>query len=63
MLAGRGGPLAAWGPVDAEGALAGLADALASLARWGETPRVRLGRVEPARWAPALRRALREAGA
>jgi hypothetical protein len=39
----------------------GLADALRSLAAFGATPRVRLGRVSPARLRAPLARALRAA--
>ncbi|HEY2954819.1 MAG TPA: crosslink repair DNA glycosylase YcaQ family protein [Candidatus Eisenbacteria bacterium] len=59
----RGGPApaAAWGAVDLDAALAGLADALGSLAAFVGAGRVTLGRVSPARLKAPLARALREA--
>ncbi len=53
-------PHAAWSALDRDAALAGLAEALASLAAAGESPRVVLGRVYPARLRPVLARALRQ---
>jgi uncharacterized protein len=52
-------PAASWGRVDRDAALAGLADAVASLATFLDASTVRLGRVTPRALAPALRRALR----
>jgi uncharacterized protein YcaQ len=51
-------PLARWGAVDIDAALAGTADALRDLAGFGGTPAVRLGRVEPVRLRAPLARAL-----
>ena len=48
-------PGAAWGPVDRDAALAGLADALWSLARFAGADRVNLGRVVPRRLRSAAR--------
>jgi uncharacterized protein YcaQ len=53
-----GAPLARWGAVDVDAALAGTAEALQELAAFGGTPRVRLGRVRPARLRPPLMRLL-----
>jgi uncharacterized protein YcaQ len=52
-------PAAAWGPVDQDAALAGMADALWSLARFAGADRVDLGRVVPRRLRSPLARALR----
>jgi hypothetical protein len=59
LAGGAAAPLARWGTPDVDAVLAGLADALRSLAAFGDTPRVRLGRISPARLRPALARALR----
>ncbi len=56
-------PGVCWGaPPDTAGVLAGLADALHSLARFVGAEQVRVGRVTPAAAKPALARALRAAG-
>ncbi len=52
---------AVWGSVDRDAALAGLGDALRSLAAFLGAERVSLGRVAPARLKPALARTLRAA--
>ncbi|HYM82375.1 MAG TPA: crosslink repair DNA glycosylase YcaQ family protein [Candidatus Limnocylindria bacterium] len=52
-------PAAAWGRIDVDAALTGLAEALHSLARFVGAERVTLGQVVPARFGPPLRRALR----
>ena len=51
-------PAAAWGRVDADAALAGIAQALRSLATFVGAERVTLGRVTPSRLAAPLKRAL-----
>jgi hypothetical protein len=55
-------PAAAWGRIDPHAALAGLADALRSLARFTGAERIDLGRVAPGRLRGPLARALRAAG-
>ncbi len=55
---GRPAPRATWGRLDRDAAFAGLASALHSLAAHVGVGSVRLGRVTPARFLPALRRAL-----
>ena len=52
-------PAASWGPVDQEAALAGVGEALRSLATFVGAEDVTLGRVTPAALAPALRRAVK----
>jgi uncharacterized protein YcaQ len=59
FVRGDSPPAAAWGTIDREEALAGVADALLSLARFVGAERVTLGRVLPTRFAPPLKRALR----
>jgi hypothetical protein len=54
-------PAATWGRLDLDAALAGLADALWSLARFAGADRVDLGRVAPGRLRAPLARALRAA--
>jgi uncharacterized protein YcaQ len=56
-------PAATWGDLDPDRALAGLADALWSLARFTGAERVDLGRVVPGRLRAPLARALRTARA
>ncbi len=51
-------PAPAWGPVERDAALAGLADALRSLARFVGADTVTLGRVSPGSLAAPLRRAV-----
>jgi uncharacterized protein len=51
-------PAVSWGPVDREAALAGVGEALRSLAAFVGADEVTLGRVTPRAMAPALRRAL-----
>jgi hypothetical protein len=55
-------PAAGWGRIDPDAALAGVAEALWSLARFVGAGRLDLGRVTPGRLRPPLVRALREAG-
>jgi uncharacterized protein len=55
---GKGPPAAAWGKVDREAALAGVAEALQSLAKFVGAERVTLGQVVPAALAAPLRRAI-----
>jgi uncharacterized protein len=52
-------PAASWGRVDPGAALAGVGEALRSLATFVGAEDVTLGRVTPASLAPALRRAVR----
>jgi hypothetical protein len=54
-------PAAGWGQVDQERMVAGLAEAVASLAAFVEADRVTLARVTPSRLRAALRRALAHA--
>jgi uncharacterized protein len=54
-------PAAAWGAIEQDAALAGVAEALWSLARFAGADRVDLGRVVPGRLRPPLARALRGA--
>jgi len=61
FASGAAPPAASWGKVDADGALAGLASALASLAAFVGAERVTLGRVAPARLRAPLARALEAA--
>jgi hypothetical protein len=58
FAAGRTPPLAHWGDVDRDAALAGVAQALRSLAAFCGAERVTLGRVTPARLKAPLARAL-----
>jgi len=59
FAAGRPAPGAFAAPVDRDAGLAGVAEAVSSLARFVGADAVQLGRVFPATLAPALRRALR----
>ena len=61
LAAGTAPPLASWGAFGQEAALAGVAEALRSLAAFVGASRVTLGRVAPSRMRPALARALRKA--
>jgi uncharacterized protein len=58
FAAGKSAPRVTWGELDRDAALAGLADALRSLATHVGVERVKLGRVTPAKLVPPLRRAL-----
>ncbi len=58
---GASPPAASWGAVDRDAALAGVAEALRSLADFVGAEDVTLGRVSPAALGPALRRALKRA--
>jgi uncharacterized protein len=60
FAAGAPAPAAAWGRVDRDQALAGVAEALHSLARFVHAERVDLGRVVPSRLRAPLARALQE---
>jgi uncharacterized protein YcaQ len=62
FAAGGDPPAAAWGAIEQDAALAGVADALWSLARFAGADRVDLGRVVPGRLRSPLARALRAAG-
>jgi uncharacterized protein YcaQ len=53
---GRPAPAVSWGTLDRDRALAGLADALRSLATFAGADQVSVGRVSPARFRPPLRR-------
>ncbi len=61
FAAGGVPPAAAWGAIEQDAALAGLADALWSLARFTQADEVDLGRVVPGGLRPPLARALRAA--
>ncbi|OGF18237.1 MAG: hypothetical protein A2W00_08390 [Candidatus Eisenbacteria bacterium RBG_16_71_46] len=63
FAAGDPPPAASWGTPDREAALAGVAEAVHSLAAFAGASRVTLGRVSPARLRPLLARALRNAPA
>jgi uncharacterized protein YcaQ len=52
-------PAASWGAIEQDAALAGLADALRSLARFAGADEVDLGRVVPRRLRPPLARAIK----
>jgi hypothetical protein len=52
-------PAASWGPVDRDAALAGVGEALRSLAAFVGAEEVTLGRVTPMALGPALKRALK----
>jgi uncharacterized protein YcaQ len=52
-------PAASWGAIDPDAVLAGVAEALRSLATFVGAEHVTLGRVTPAALAPALRRAVK----
>jgi hypothetical protein len=54
-------PAASWGAIEQDAALAGVADALWSLARFAGADHVSLGRVVPGRLRPPLARALKAA--
>jgi uncharacterized protein YcaQ len=56
---GQAPPAATWGKLDPEQALAGVADALRSLALFVGAKQITLGRVLPARFAAPLKRALK----
>lgn len=58
---GQAPPAAGWGGIDRDAALAGLADALDSLATFLGAERVALGRVTPSRWKSDVARAIRTA--
>jgi uncharacterized protein len=59
LVRGTPPPAAAWGTVEPEAVLAGLADSLASLATFVGATRIALGRVVPTRLKAPLARALR----
>ena len=59
LVKGAPPPAASWGAIEPEAALAGLADAVGSLATFVDADRVTLGRVVPARLKAPLARALR----
>ena len=56
FAAGAPPPAACWGAIDRDAALAGLAEALRSLARFTGADRVTVARTSPARLAAPLRR-------
>jgi uncharacterized protein YcaQ len=56
---GEPAPVVAWAPLDRDRALAGLVDALHSLATFVDAERVTLRRVTPSRFTAPLKRALR----
>jgi len=56
---GQAPPAVTWGKIDRDQALAGVADALGSLATFVGAERITLGRVLPARLATPLKRALK----
>ncbi len=56
---GAAPPAASWGAVDRDAALAGIGEALRSLAAFVGAENVTIGRVAPAALAPALRRAVK----
>ncbi len=60
FAAGEPPPRVGWGEVDREAAFAGLADALGSLAAHVGVANVKLGRVTPAKFRPALLSSLRD---
>lgn len=62
FAAGQAPPAASWGAIDRDDALAGLADALASLARFTGATRVKLGGVRPGALRAPLARALAARG-
>ena len=59
FVKGEAPPAASWGAVDTDAALAGVGEALRSLATFVGAEDVTLGRVTPAALAPALRRAVK----
>jgi uncharacterized protein YcaQ len=61
LVKGAPPPAAAWGAIEPEAALTGLADSIGSLATFVDAERVTLGRVVPARLRAPLARALRSA--
>jgi len=61
LAKGEAPPRAHWGRVDRDAALAGIAGALRSLATHVGCGDVKLGRVTPGKFRPAMARALREA--
>ena len=56
---GEAPPAASWGPVDRDAALAGVGEALRSLATFVGADHVTVGRVLPAALGPALKRAVK----
>lgn len=60
FAAGSPPPGAAWGPLDRDAAIQGVAESLRSLARFTGAKRVELGRVTPAGFRAPLARALRD---
>jgi len=56
FAAGKAPPAASWGLVDPDAALAGLGEALASLARFTQADRVTVARLSSAKLAAPLRR-------
>lgn len=58
LVAGTGPPAAAWGPVSVGRSLAGLAEAVTSLAEFTGARRIDVGRVTPGAARPAVRAAL-----
>ncbi|HEV8320661.1 MAG TPA: crosslink repair DNA glycosylase YcaQ family protein [Myxococcota bacterium] len=62
LARGAAPPAARWGPVDRDAALAGVADALQSLAAFTGATRVTLGQVTPPRLGPAVKAALERRG-
>jgi uncharacterized protein len=56
---GEAPPAASWGPVDRDAALAGIGDALRSLAAFVGAEDVTVGRIGPTALGPALKRAVR----
>ena len=60
FAAGGAPPAAAWGALDRDAALAGIAESLRSLARHVGAGSVRLGRATPGRLRAPLARALQE---
>ena len=59
LVKGAPPPAAAWGAIEPEAALAGLAESVGSLATFVGADRITLGRVVPARLRAPLDRALR----
>ncbi len=61
FASGASPPAASWGAPDRDAALAGLGGTLRSLATFLGAGRVTLGRVTPAKWKPAVAKAVRSA--
>ena len=61
FAAGEPPPAASWGPLDLDQAMRGVAEALWSLVAFVDAERVTVGRVAPARFGVAFKRALAEA--